>query len=118
MKTPIYLSYVFWTLVAGILAFVAKFFWPAFPFTNAEILSLILFILGLFKVIPAARARLAASSIFLSLDFWKMVVGLISFVILYFVPTFPFDASTILTAVLFILALFDIRPELRLRRII
>ena len=113
---PIFSSLVFWTLIAGLVAFVVKFFWPAFPFTNTEILSLILFVLGLFKVIPSFRARVAFGSIFWSLDFWKMVVGLISFVILYFVPTFPFDATVILTAVLFILGLFDITPELRLRK--
>jgi len=54
---PIYKSKVFWTLVAGVLAFVAKFFYPEFPFSEVEILAAIVFVLNMFKIYPELRAR-------------------------------------------------------------
>ena len=114
-------SLTFWTLVAGVLAFVAKFFFPAFPLDNTAILSAILFLLGLFGVIPTAQALrrgLAAGSIFGSMPFWELVVGLVSFVVHYFAPTFPMDAAMILALVLFILGYFGIKPELKMRALL
>lgn len=54
---PIYKSKIFWTLVAGVLAFVAKYFYPAFPLSEVEILALIIFILNMFGIVPELRAR-------------------------------------------------------------
>ena len=115
----IFKSLTFWTLVVGVLAFVAKFFLPAFPLDNQGILSLILFLLGLVNIVPTARLISATfSDLLKSLHFWTMLTGLVSFVIHYFAPTFPMDAAAILTVVLIILGLFNINPELRLRKII
>ena len=54
---PIYKSMIFWTLIAGLLAFVAKFFYPAFPLSEVEILALIIFVLNLFNIKPELQAR-------------------------------------------------------------
>jgi phage shock protein PspC (stress-responsive transcriptional regulator) len=54
---PIYKSKIFWTLVAGVIAFVAKYYSPEFPFTEVEILAAIIFVLNLFKIEPELRAR-------------------------------------------------------------
>lgn len=54
---PIYKSKVFWTLIAGLLAFVAKYFYLAFPFSEVEILAAIVFVLNTFKITPELRAR-------------------------------------------------------------
>jgi di/tricarboxylate transporter len=114
MQTPIYKSLVLWTLITGILAFVAKWFFPAFPLDQAGILLVVLFLLGLFGVVPSARA-LGFSSIFSSLAFYEMLVGLAGFIIHYYVPEFPLDNGMILMIVLFVVGLFGIRPELRAR---
>jgi len=50
-----------------------------------------------------------------SLTFWTLVVGLVLFVVKSYVPSFPFDADTILALVIFVLGLFNIQPELRAR---
>jgi hypothetical protein len=110
-------SLTFWTLVAGVLAFVAKFLFPAFPLDSTGILAVILFFLGLFGIVPAVRGVLPFGDLLKSLPFWGLVVGLIAFVLHYFVPTFPMDNTAILAVVLFILACFGIKPELRLRGI-
>jgi hypothetical protein len=54
---PLYKSKIFWTLVAGLVAFVAKFYAPTFPFSEVEILAAIIFVLNLFKIEPELRAR-------------------------------------------------------------
>ena len=41
----------------GLLAFVAKFFYPAFPLSEVEILALIIFVLNLFNIKPELKAR-------------------------------------------------------------
>jgi uncharacterized membrane protein YqjE len=111
-------SLTFWTLVAGVVAFVVKFFWPSFPLDNTAILSAILFLLGLFGVVPTVRAirrGILATSIFGSMAFWELVVGLVSFVIHYFAPTFPLSDAVILALVVYVVGLFGITPELRMR---
>lgn len=113
----IFKSLTFWTLVAGLLAFVAKFFLPNFPLDAGGILALVLFLLGLFGIIPAVRVGVRAGMIFSSLAFWEMVVGLVVFVIHQFLPNFPMDTAAILAIVLFVLGLFGIKPELRARGI-
>lgn len=54
---PIYKSKIFWTLIAGLIAFVVKFFAPDFPFNEVEILAVIFFVLNSFKIEPELRAR-------------------------------------------------------------
>ena len=54
---PFWKSKIFWTLVAGLIAFVAKNQVPTFPLTEVEILALILFVLNLFGITPELRAR-------------------------------------------------------------
>jgi uncharacterized membrane protein YqjE len=112
-------SVAFWTLIVGLLAFVVKFFSPSFPFDETQILAAVLFVLGLFGVIPSVRAKgfaaVGAGSILKSLQFWTMVCGLVSFVIHYFAPSFPFAESAILAFVVYVLGFFQITPELRAR---
>jgi len=115
----IYKSLTFWTLVAGLLAFVAKYFFPAFPLDTAGILALILFVLGLIGVVPAVRALgfrgAVAGGIVNSLAFWQLVAGLLFFVVRFLAPDFPLDQGVILGVILFILGWFGIKPELRAR---
>jgi NADH:ubiquinone oxidoreductase subunit K len=46
------------------------------------------------------------------------VAGLAAFVFHYFAPDFPFDEVLILAAIVFVLGLFGITPELRQRGLI
>ncbi len=113
-------SLTFWTLIAGLLAFVAKFYFSTFPFDGGTILAAILFVLGLIGVVPAVRMRTAFVSpsgggIVNSLAFWQLVSGFLFFVVRFFAPAFPFDQSIILAFFLFILGWFNITPELRVR---
>ena len=55
--TPIYKSRIFWTLVAGLIAFIAKYDAPEFPFSETEILALVIFVLNIFKIKPELQAR-------------------------------------------------------------
>lgn len=117
-------SRLFWVLVVGLLTFVAKFFLPTFPFDETQVLAAVLFILGLFGVVPAAQASarmrgalatVGAGDILKSLPFWTLVAGLVAFVVNFFAPTFPFAQDAILGFIVFILGLFQINPELRAR---
>lgn len=54
---PIHKSKIFWTLIAGVIGFVAKFYSPEFPFSEVEILALVIFVLNMFKVVPELRDR-------------------------------------------------------------
>ena len=112
---PIFNSLTFWTLVAGLLAFVARYFYPAFPLDYQSILSIVLFLLGLIGVVPQLRMRGAfTSDIVHSLAFWQLVAGFLAFVIHFFAPSFPFDQTILLGFILFLLGWFGITPEFRL----
>lgn len=114
----IFKSLTFWTLIAGVLAFVVKFFQPNFPLDNQGILSLILFLLGLFNIVPTMRFQGATwIDLFKSLPFWTMVAGLLSFVVHFFFPDFPLDDVGVLAVIVYLLGLFGITPELRARNI-
>ena len=54
---PIYKSYTLWTLIAGLIAFVVKYYAADFPFSEVEILAAIIFVLNLFKIKPELKAR-------------------------------------------------------------
>lgn len=116
----IFKSLTFWSLVAGIVAFTVKFFSPEFPFDEAQILAFTLFLLGLGGIYPTVALRgftvvPVVNGLFSKKEFWVMVAGLVSFVVLYFHPTFPFGTTEILAAILFILGFFGVNPELRAR---
>lgn len=115
----IFKSLTFWTLIAGLLAFVAKFYFPTFPLDAAGILAAILFVLGLIGVVPAFRAMgvrgAVAGGIVNSLAFWQLIAGLLFFVLRFFAPSFPFDQGVILGVIVFILGWFGVKPELRAR---
>jgi uncharacterized membrane protein YqjE len=115
----IFKSLTFWTLVAGLLAFVATFFFPNFPLDAAGILALVLFLLGLIGVVPTFRAMgvrgAVAGGIVNSLAFWQLVAGLLFFVVRFLAPDFPLDQGVILGVILFILGWFGVKPELRAR---
>jgi NADH:ubiquinone oxidoreductase subunit K len=115
----IFNSLTFWTLVVGLIAFVARWYFPTFPFDEITILSAVLFILGLFGVYPQFRAQGAlTANIINSLAFWQLVAGLAAFVLHFFAPSFPFDQAVILAFILFLLGWFGIQPELRVRGLI
>ena len=50
-------SRVFWGMIAALLAYVAKLLIPAFPLDEAQILGIVLFVLGLFNIYPELRSR-------------------------------------------------------------
>ena len=107
-------SLTFWTLVAGMVAFVAKFLAPGFPFTAEQILAALVFLLGLVNIKPTMqRLALEVGDILHVKAFWVMIVGIVGFVVRYYFPTFPLDDVTILAIVIFVLGLFQINPELR-----
>ena len=54
---PIYKSKVFWTLVAGVFAFVVKYFFPSVEISEVQILAAIVLVLNSFNVTPELRAR-------------------------------------------------------------
>jgi hypothetical protein len=112
-------SLTFWTLLAGLLAFVARWYFPTFPFDSVSILALIIFALGLIGVVPQFRAQGAlTSSIVNSLAFWQLVAGFVAFILHFFAPSFPFDQVAILAFIVFVLGWFNIHPELRIRGLI
>ena len=117
MNPPIFKSLTFWTLIVGLIAFVVKFYQPEFPLSEVNILALVLFVLGLIGVTPTFRAAglrgAFAGGIANVLAFWQLVAGFVIFVITYFAPTFPFTTETLLGVILFVLAFFGIKPELR-----
>lgn len=118
----IFKSLTFWTLVVGVIAFVLRWFFPAFPLDEASILALVLFALGLIGITPTLRARgaraLATPPVVNSLAFWQLVAGLVAFVIHFFAPDFPFQTEAILAVILFVLGYIGIKPELRARGIL
>jgi uncharacterized membrane protein HdeD (DUF308 family) len=113
-------SLAFWTLVAGFLGFVVKFLFPAFPFGADQILAAIMFILGAIGIVPTARLHAAIANravnfgdLLKSLQFWSLLAGLISFVVHFYSPTFPFVEAEILALIVYVLSLFDVTPQLR-----
>lgn len=117
MKAPIFKSLTFWTLLVGVIVFAVKFYQPEFPLSEVNILALVLFALGLIGVTPSIRAAgfrgALNGGIAASLAFWQLVAGFVIFVITFFAPAFPFTTATILGVILFVLAFFGIKPELR-----
>jgi len=107
-------SLQFWTLVAGLVAFVAKFFYPNFPVDETQILAALLFLLGLIGVVPQLRTRAVTGyNLLTSKAFWTLVAGLVSFVVHYYFPTFPLDQAVLLSVIFFVLSAFGVNPELR-----
>ena len=53
--TDLFKSKAFWTLVAGLLGFVVRFYFPAFPYADAVILVVIIFILNRLGINPELR---------------------------------------------------------------
>jgi uncharacterized membrane protein YqjE len=112
-------SLTFWTLVAGLVAFVLRWYFPTFPFDAVTILAAILFALGLIGVVPQLRAQRALTApVVNSLAFWQLIAGLVIFVLHFFAPSFPFDQMAVLAFFLFVLGFFGIHPELRARGLI
>lgn len=109
-------SLTFWTLVAGLLAFLARWYFSTFPFDEVTILSAILFVLGLIGIVPQLRIHGALTApIVNSLAFWQLVAGFVAFVLHFWAPNFPFEQAAILAFILFVLGWFQIHPELHLR---
>jgi hypothetical protein len=49
-------SLAFWTLVAGLLGFIIRYYKPDFPYADAVILSVIVFLLNQVGIKPEARS--------------------------------------------------------------
>lgn len=114
-------SLQFWTLVAGLVAYVAKYYFPTLPLDATGILAGILFVLGLIGVVPQVRANqrgLAVGNIFASKALWILIVGLVGFVVRFYAPTFPYDDTVILGIVIFVLNQVGINPELRAKSLL
>lgn len=47
------------------------------------------------------------------LQFWTLLVGVVAFVLRYFLPGFPLDETQILAVVLFVLGLLGVTPQFR-----
>lgn len=118
----IFQSLTFWTLLVGLLAFVLRYYFPAFPLDEVSILALVLFVLGLIGITPTLRSRglraLATPPVINSLAFWQIVAGFVAFVLHFFAPSFPFGTEAILAVILFVLAAIGIKPELRARGVL
>lgn len=114
-------SMTFWVLAVGVAFYAIRFYFPAFPLTEAQILSLVLFLLGLIGVYPTLRdlgvRGLVTPPILNSLAFLELVAGLVAFVLNTVSPDAPISRELILGVFLAILALFQIHPELRARQI-
>lgn len=109
----------FWTLIVALATYVAKFFYPDLPFTEADILAGVLFLLGLIGVVPSVRGvtgkvlGYTIADLFKSLTFWTMVAGLLGFVVRFYAPEFPYSDAVILSIIVWVLTQFGINPELR-----
>lgn len=117
---PIFNSLQFWTLVAGVVAFVARYYFPdTFPLDEVSILNIIVFLLGLIGVVLTLRAQgtraLRMTAFYNSLAFWQLVVGLLAFVLHYFAPELPFTTEQLLAVIVFVLGALGVYPELRAR---
>lgn len=56
--SDLFKSLAFWTLVAGLIGFVVRFFAPEFPYTDAVILAVIVFVLNRVGINPQIRGFL------------------------------------------------------------
>lgn len=110
----------FWTLVVGLVAYVAKYLLPDLPLTEADILAGVLFLLGLISVVPTVRGirngihGATISDLFGSLAFWTLVAGLLGFVARFYAPNFPYSDAVILSVIVFFLTRLGINPQLYL----
>jgi hypothetical protein len=119
----IFKSLVFITMLVGLVFFVLKFFLPTFPLDQTQILALVLFLMGLFGIVPEARVRTAMGvtawdsfkALISSMSFWTLVAGVLAFALHYYAPTFPISESAILAMIVYILGFFQINPELKAR---
>ncbi len=117
----IFNSLNFWTLVIGLIYFVAKFFFPAFPLNPDQMLALLLAALGGIGIYPRVKAAIRGiapvtiNDLIRNKEFWFLLTGVIYFIVKFYVPAFPLTDVVLLAVVLFVLSLFGINPELRAR---
>lgn len=117
-------SMTFWTLFVGVAFFIIRWYVPTFPLEEGQILSLVLFFLGLIGIYPTIKSArigllaLVTPPVLNSLAFLQLLAGLVAFVIQTVAPDAPLTKELILGAFLFILGLFQIHPELRARNIL
>ena len=108
-------SFTFWTLFVGVVAFIIRWYFPTFPLDNAQILSLVLFLLGLIGIFPTLRARgfraLVTPPILNSLAFIELLAGLVAFIFNTVAPDAPISRDLVLGVLLSLLALIQIYPE-------
>lgn len=110
----IFNSRAFWVAVVAILVFVARFFNPAFPIDEANLLAAILFVLSLVGIVPQLNRKYGATfgDLLASMPFWMLVASLVSFGIHFYFPTFPLDQAILLAVIVFVLNQFGINPTL------
>lgn len=115
-------SKAFWTLLVGVVAFAARWYWPTFPLTEGQILSLVFFVLGFFQIYPSLRASglraFTSPPIYSSLAFLELVAGLAAFVIQTLQPGSPVTKEMVLMAFALVLGLLGVSVELRERGLI
>lgn len=115
-------SLTFYTLLVGVVFFAIRWYFPAFPLTEAQILSLVFFTLGLIGVYPTVKdlgpRAFVTPPILNSLAFIELVAGLAAFVWNTVRPDAPISREMILGVFLTVLALIQIYPELRARELI
>ena len=111
----------FWTLAVALITYVAKYYYPDLPITEADILAGVLFLLGLIGVVPTVqgiRGKTVGadiSDLWTSLAFWTLVAGLIGFVVHFFAPDFPYTNTVILAVIIWVLNQIGINPQLQYR---
>ena len=54
---PLFKSYQFYVLLAGLIVFIVKQYAPDFPFSEVEIVAFFVFVLGLFGIQVEGRSR-------------------------------------------------------------
>lgn len=115
-------SLTFWTLFVGVIAFIIRWYIPAFPLTEGQILSVVIFLLGLISIFPTLLARgfraFVTPPILNSLAFIELLAGLVAFVLQTVAPDAPITRELVLGVILAVLAMLQIHPELRARDLI
>ncbi len=114
------------TVVAGLIAFVAKILYPAFPLTTDQIVLIITTLLGLFGVVVQLRNQAkirkldsnGGNVVLNSKAFWLMVASIVSLVVTSYFPDFPIAQVDVGTVLLWLVTQVGLNPQLRAQGLI
>ncbi len=110
------------TALAAIIGMFLREQVPWFPFTDAQILAAMLFLLGLIGVVPQVwimlkyklkRGLTGTEGWLKSKALWEMVAGIASIILLAYFPNLPITPAMILAFILFALNQAGINPEIK-----